>query len=256
MTALESFSLKGKVALVTGSNTGLGQGMALGLAEAGADVACFYRSEAGDTPDVIRSMGRKTSTIRGDLSKMGPEEADKVIQECRDTMGSIDILVNNAGMILRRDAVDFEESDWDTVMNTNLKSLFFLSTAAARAFRDQGRGGKIVNVASMLSFQGGIRVSSYTASKHGVMGLTKILANEWAAHDVQVNAIAPGYMDTNNTEALRNDPVRNGEILSRIPAGRWGSPEDLKGAVVFLSSAASNYVTGYTIAVDGGWLSR
>jgi len=256
MTVLESFSLSGKIALVTGSNTGLGRGMALGLAEAGADVACFFRTKPGDTPDLIQSMGRKAATIQGDLSRMGPEEGERVVRECREKMGGLDILVNNAGMILRRDAVDFDESDWDTVMNTNLKSLFFLSTAAARTFRDQGRGGKIVNIASMLSFQGGIRVSSYTASKHGVMGLTRILANEWAAHGVQVNAIAPGYMATNNTEALQKDPKRSAEILARIPAGRWGTPDDLKGAVVFLSSSASNYVTGYTIAVDGGWLAR
>jgi len=171
-------------------------------------------------------------------------------------LGSLDILVNNAGIIRRADILEFSEKDWDDVMNVNLKSLFFLSQEAARQMEKQGRGGKIVNIASMLSFQGGIRVPSYTASKSAVGGLTKLLANELAKFGIQVNAIAPGYMATDNTEALQKDPVRNKEILARIPVGRWGTPDDLKGAAVFLSSAASDYVTGYIVAVDGGWLSR
>ena len=256
MKGIQKFSLEGKVALVTGSNRGLGRGVAIGLAEAGADVACVYRSGPGDTMDSIKEAGRKTAGIQADLSKPGPEAARRIIDECVAALGRVDILVNNAGVIIRQDIMDFEEISWDTVMDTNLKSMFLLSQAAAGAFIRQGGGGKIINIASMLSYQGGIRVISYTASKHGVMGVTRAMANELAAHNIQVNGIAPGYMATDNTEALQKDPVRSKEILGRIPSGRWGTPEDMQGAAVFLASSASDYVTGYTIAIDGGWLSR
>jgi 2-dehydro-3-deoxy-D-gluconate 5-dehydrogenase len=256
MSVSGSFSLEGKVALVTGANKGLGRGFALGFAEAGADVACVYRSNPGDTAEQIEKMGRKAVLIKADLSVAKPDAAKSIIDQCVSALGGINVLVNNAGTIHRQEVSDFSEEGWNTVMNTNLKSLFFLSQAAARTFISQGNGGKIINIASMLSFQGGIRVISYTTSKHGVMGVTKAMANEMAVHNIQVNAIAPGYMATDNTMALQNDPVRNREILVRIPAGRWGTPEDLQGAAVFLASGASDYVTGHTLAVDGGWLSR
>ncbi len=256
MKGIEKFSLKGKVALVTGSNRGLGRGVALGLADAGADVACVYRSKPGDTAELIKQGGQKSAAIQADLSNADPREARRIVRECVETLGRIDILVNNAGIIIRQDIMEFEESSWDAVMDTNLKSLFLLSQAAAEGFIKQGEGGKIINIASMLSYQGGIRVVSYTASKHGVMGVTRAMANELAAHNIQVNGIAPGYMATDNTEALQKDPVRSKEILGRIPAGRWGDPEDMQGAAIFLASPASDYITGYTIAVDGGWLSR
>ncbi len=252
---LEQFALTGKVAVVTGCGTGLGEGMALGLAEAGADiVGVGSRAEQHRAKEGIESLGRSFLQVRADLSSISP--VNEIIERTLERFGKIDILVNNSGIIRRQEAVDFTEKDWDDVMNVNLKSLFFLSQAVARQFIKQGSGGKIINIASMLSFQGGIRVPSYTASKSGVMGITRLLANEWAKHNINVNAIAPGYMVTNNTEALRNDPVRCGEILCRIPAGRWGLPEDLKGTVVFLASEASAYVNGFTIAVDGGWLAR
>jgi 2-deoxy-D-gluconate 3-dehydrogenase len=192
--------------------------------------------------------------IKADLSSLDPIEG--IMQGTLKAFGKLDILVNNAGIIRRADAIEFTEKDWDDVMNLNIKTLFFLSQAAARQFIKQGTPGKIINVASMLSFQGGIRVPSYTASKSGVMGVTRLMANEWAKHNINVNAIAPGYMATDNTAPLRADPVRSKDILERIPAGRWGTPDDLKGVVVFLASEASNYVNGYTIAVDGGWLAR
>ena len=252
---LSQFNLEGKVAIVTGSTTGLGQGMAFGLAEAGADIAGVYHP--GDPPqnqETFENMGRRFLGIPADLSSISPI-AD-IIDKTLETFGRIDILVNNAGTIRRSPSVDFTEKDWDDVLNVNLKSLFFLSQAAGRQFIAQGHGGKIVNIASMLSFQGGILVPSYTASKSGVMGLTRLLACEWAPHNINVNAIAPGYMATRNTQPIQDDPVRNQQILDRIPAGRWGKPEDLKGVVVFLASDASNYVNGYTLAVDGGWLAR
>jgi 2-dehydro-3-deoxy-D-gluconate 5-dehydrogenase len=252
---LEQFDLTGKVAIVTGCSAGLGEGMAAGLAEAGADIAgVSSRAATHRAKELVEGLGRRFLQIRADLSSMLP--VNEIVERTVEAFGKIDILVNNAGIIRRADAVDFTEKDWDDVMNVNLKSLFFLSQAAAKQFLKQGAGGKIINIASMLSFQGGIRVPSYTASKSGVMGITRLLANEWAKHNINVNAIAPGYMVTHNTEALRSDPVRYGEILRRIPAGRWGLPEDLKGPVVFLASDASNYVNGYTIAVDGGWLAR
>jgi len=249
-----NFSLEGKVAVVTGCNTGLGQAMAIGLAKAGADIAGVNRSDASDTAKAVTREGRQFFDVKADLLRSGGTA--NIIDLVVLHYGKIDILVNNAGIIRREDAAVMSEQDWDDVMNTNLKTLFFLSQAAARQFMKQGSGGKIINIASMLSFQGGIRVASYTASKHGVAGITKALANEWARYSINVNAIAPGYMITNNTEAIRADEKRYNEILARIPAGRWGTPEDLQGAVVFLASDASNYVNGHVLAVDGGWLAR
>ncbi|HEV2600416.1 2-dehydro-3-deoxy-D-gluconate 5-dehydrogenase KduD [Sphingopyxis sp.] len=247
------FDLSGKVALVTGANTGIGQGIALALAEAGADIAAAGRSAADETVGKVRGLGRKGENFAADLSSVGAVQplVDAVLAE----FGRIDILVNNAGIIRRADAVDFTEEDWDAVMDTNLKTLFFLCQAVGRHMIARG-SGKIVNIASMLTFQGGIRVPSYTASKSGVGGLTKLLANEWAAKGVQVNAIAPGYIATNNTAALQGDETRNRQIMERIPAGRWGDPSDIGGAAVFLASSASDYVQGHILAVDGGWLAR
>ena len=249
----DMFDLSGKVAVVTGANTGIGQAIALALAEAGADIAAVGRSPADETVAKARALGRKAEMIAADLSSIEP--VGRVVEEAIARLGGLDILVNNAGIIRRADAVDFSEADWDAVIDTNLKSVFFLAQAAGRHMIAQGKG-KIINIASMLTFQGGIRVPSYTASKAGVGGLTKLLANEWAAKGVQVNAIAPGYIATNNTAALQADPVRNQAILDRIPTGRWGAPEDLGGAAVFLASPASDYVTGHILAVDGGWLAR
>jgi len=251
---VENFQLNGKVAMVTGCNTGLGQGMALALAQAGADIVGVNFADPEETPNLIQATGRKFFDIRADVSQI--DKLPQLIEQAVQLAGRIDILVNNAGIIRREDAINFSEKDWDEVMDVNLKSVFFLSQAAAKQFITQGQGGKIVNIASMLSFQGGIRVPSYTASKSGVMGLTRLLANEWGKHGINVNAIAPGYMATNNTAALRADESRNAEILGRIPAGRWGLPSDLAGPVVFLASKASDYVQGYTVAVDGGWLAR
>ncbi|EGU32586.1 2-deoxy-D-gluconate 3-dehydrogenase [Vibrio ichthyoenteri ATCC 700023] len=251
---LDSFNLQGKVAIVTGCDTGLGQGMALGLANAGCDIVGVNIVEPTETIQMIEQTGRKFIDVRANLMKLDdiPAIVDRAVTE----LGRIDVLVNNAGIIRRNDAIDFSEQDWDDVMNINVKSVFFLSQAVAKQFIAQGEGGKIINIASMLSFQGGIRVPSYTTSKSGVMGVTRLMANEWAKHNINVNAIAPGYMATNNTAALRADESRNKEILERIPAGRWGKPSDLAGPCVFLASNASDYINGYTIAVDGGWLSR
>lgn len=251
---LELFNLQGKVAIVTGCNTGLGQGMAVALAKAGCDIAGVNRSEPAETRHLVEELGRKFVDIRVDISSIDciPTIMDTTLSELK----RVDILVNNAGIIRRNDAINFSEQDWDDVMNVNSKSLFFLSQAVAKQFIAQGEGGKIINIASMLSYQGGIRVPSYTTSKSGILGLTRLMANEWAQHNINVNAIAPGYMATNNTEALRADEVRNQEILNRIPAGRWGSSEDLAGPCVFLASSASDYINGFTIAVDGGWLAR
>jgi 2-deoxy-D-gluconate 3-dehydrogenase len=251
---LRPFSLAGKVALVTGCNTGLGQGMALALAQAGADVIGVNQNGPDDTPQRVAACGRRFLDLRADLSRT--EVIPDLLAEALRWAGRLDILVNNAGIIRRDDAIRFSEKDWDDVMNLNLKSVFFLAQAAARQFLAQQTGGKVINVASMLSFQGGIRVPSYTASKSGVVGITRLLANEWATHRINVNAIAPGYMATNNTAPLRADASRNAAILERIPAGRWGVPEDLAGPVVFLASSASDYVNGTTLAVDGGWLAR
>jgi 2-deoxy-D-gluconate 3-dehydrogenase len=251
---LDDFSLKGKVALVTGCSTGLGQGMSLGLAEAGADIVGVDYVDAPETGGAVRNLGRKFHGIKADLSSI--ERVDGLIAESVKVFGRLDILVNNAGIVRRQDAINFSEKDWDDVMNINVKTVFFLSQAAARQFIAQGKGGKIINIASMLSFQGGIRVPSYTASKSAVMGITRLMANEWSGQGINVNALAPGYMATNNTAPLRADEKRSADILGRIPAGRWGLPDDLKGPVVFLASSASDYVNGFTIAVDGGWLSR
>ncbi|HDG1668026.1 2-dehydro-3-deoxy-D-gluconate 5-dehydrogenase KduD [Kluyvera ascorbata] len=251
---LNAFNLQGKVALVTGCDKGLGQGMALGLAEAGCDIVSVSRRVPQETAEKVAALGRRLYAIQADLSQA--ESIADIVPAAVAAAGRIDILVNNAGTIRREDALTFSEKDWDEVMNLNIKSVFFLSQAVARQFMKQGDGGKIINIASMLSFQGGIRVPSYTASKSGVLGITRLLANEWAQHQINVNAIAPGYMATNNTQQLREDAERSKAILDRIPAGRWGSPDDLKGPVVFLASSASDYIDGYTIAVDGGWLAR
>ena len=251
---LDDFKLNGKVAIVTGCNTGLGQAIAIGLAEAGTEIAGVARRDATETQEAIQALGRRFHLIKIDL--LEPDAPKRISQATVDAFGRIDILVNNAGIIRRNDALEYTEEDWDEVMNTNLKALFFLSQAVARQFLKQGTGGKIINIASMLSFQGGIRVPSYTASKHAVAGLTKIMANELAAYGINVNAIAPGYMATANTQALRDDPKRNAEILARIPAGRWGESEDFKGAAVFLASDAGSYVHGTILTVDGGWMGR
>ena len=249
MSAL--FDLSGKTALITGANTGLGQAIAVGLAQAGADIVAVGRTAPDETRrHGRRRPGRKLTAVSADLASTEP------IARVMDEAGSIDILVNNAGIIRRADSVDFTEADWDAVMDTNLKVAFFLSQAAAKGWIAAGRGGKIIQVASMLSFQGGVRVPSYTASKSGLAGLTKALANEWAAKGINVNAIAPGYFVTNNTEGLRADETRSRQILERIPAGRWGTPDDLAGVAVFLASRASDYMHGAVVAVDGGWLAR
>ncbi len=251
---LNAFKLDGKSAIVTGAARGLGQGIAIGLAEAGADVACVDILSTTDTKKSIEKVGRKAIEIKADLSVL--ESVDKIISTTKGAFGKIDILFNNAGIIRRAPITEFSEKDWDDVININQKILFFLSQAVAKEMIEQGKGGKIINTASMLSFQGGILVPSYTASKSAVTGLTRLMANELAPHGINVNAIAPGYMATDNTAPLRADPVRNKAILDRIPAGRWGTPEDLKGIAVFLASDASSYLQGYTIAVDGGWLAR
>lgn len=251
---MNAFDLTGKVAIVTGCDTGLGQGMTLGLAQAGCDIVGINRKIPHDTAAQVQALGRRFHAIQADLSLQ--DEMSVLVDLAVAAMGRVDILVNNAGIIRRHDALTFTESDWDAVIDLNLKAVFFLSQAVARQFIRQGDGGKIINIASMLSFQGGIRVPSYTASKSGVLGLTRLLANEWAGQRINVNAIAPGYMATNNTQALREDEERNQAILERIPAGRWGEPKDLQGPVVFLASAAADYINGYTLAVDGGWLAR
>lgn len=247
------FDLTGKVAIVTGANTGIGQAIALSLAEAGADIAAVGRTPAEDTVAQVRALGRRAEIMSADLSSIEPVQ--RIVDETIATLGRLDILINNAGIIRRADSVDFTEADWDAVVDTNLKSVFFLCQAAGRHMLRQG-SGKIVNIASLLSFQGGIRVPSYTASKSGVAGLTKLLANEWAAKGVSVNAIAPGYIATNNTAALQADETRNRQIQERIPAGRWGAASDIGGAAVFLSSSAAGYIHGHVLPVDGGWLAR
>ena len=251
---LDLFDLTGKVAIVTGASTGLGEGMAKALAQAGANVAGVARTSCESAGKKVEDAGTRFLEIRADLSSTEPVE--RILSETLKAFGRVDILVNNAGIIRRADALEFSEKDWDDVMNVNLKTLFLLSQRVSNEFVRQGTGGKIINTASMLSYQGGIRTASYTSSKSGVIGLTRLLANEWAKYGINVNAIAPGYMVTNNTKALREDKARYEEILGRIPAGRWGTPEDLGGAAVFLASRASDYIHGFTIAVDGGWLAR
>ncbi|HDQ44225.1 MAG TPA: 2-dehydro-3-deoxy-D-gluconate 5-dehydrogenase KduD [bacterium] len=251
---LDRFRLDGKAAVVTGAARGLGRAMAEGLAEAGADVALVDVLDTAEAKSAIGKIGRKAVGIHADLSSI--QCAGPIVEKTLETLGRIDILVNNAGIIRRAPIQEFTEKDWDDVININQKTLFFLTQAVAKEMIRKGRGGKVINTASLLSFQGGILVPSYTASKSAVMGLTRLMANELAPHGINVNAIAPGYMATENTRALREDPVRNQAILDRIPAGRWGTPEDLQGACVFLASPASDYMNGYTVAVDGGWLAR
>lgn len=256
MSILDKFNLKGKVAIVTGASRGLGQGMALGLAGAGADIVGVDYIGSDETKEQVEKLGRKYLGLKADLISINPEGLNDLVKQVVSHFGHVDILVNNAGIIRREDSLNFSEKDWDDVMNINSKTIFFFSQAVANQFVKQGQGGKIINIASMLSFQGGIRVPSYTASKSAVKGLTMLMANEWAKYGINVNAIAPGYMATDNTKALRDDEKRAGQILERIPAGRWGTPEDLAGAIVFLASENSSYINGYTIAVDGGWLAR
>ena len=248
-----AFDLTGRNAVVTGANTGLGQAIAVALAQAGAGIVAVGRSGMDETEARVRALGRPFRAVHADLSTLEP--VARVVAEAEE-IGRIDVLVNNAGIIRRADALDFTEADWDAVMDVNLKSLFFLSQGVARRMLADGEGGRIINIASLLSFQGGIRIPSYTASKSGLAGLTRLLACEWAGRGINVNAIAPGYFVTNNTAALRADPERNGQILGRIPAGRWGDPADIGGAAVFLASPAAAYVHGIVLPVDGGWLAR
>lgn len=253
MTDFSAFSLQGKRIAVTGANTGIGQGIAVSIARAGGAVVGIGRSAMDETAEFVKEQGAAFTPIKADISDVKASVA--MLNELM-AQGPLDGLVNNAGIIRRADAVDFTEQDWDEVMDVNLKSLFFMCQAYGKARISAGQPGRIVNIASLLSFQGGIRVPSYTASKHGVLGLTRLLANEWAAKGVNVNAIAPGYIETNNTEALRNDPNRSKSILERIPAGRWGMAADIGDAAVFLLAPASNYMHGAVIPVDGGWLAR
>jgi len=251
---MKAFDLTGKTAVVTGGATGLGKGMALGLAEAGANLVLITnQSSAEDVIREIKQMGKSAVGVKIDLKQR--EQLKKIVETSVSEFGSLDILVNNAGIIRRTPAAEHSYEDWQDVMDTNLNSVFTLCQLAGKQMIQQG-SGKIINIASMLSFQGGITVPGYTASKHAVAGLTKAFANEWSSKNIQVNAIAPGYMSTDNTEALRNDETRNRQILERIPAGRWGTAEDLKGAVVFLASSASDYVNGQILCVDGGWMVR
>ena len=252
---LEQFKLHDRVALVTGASTGLGAAIAVALAEAGAQVSCHGNTRSPEsTCDRIQSAGGVAHAISGDLSQA--ETARRLVGQTLERFGRIDILVNNAGTIRRAPAVDYSDDDWATVIEVNLSSVFRLSQLAGKQMIENKRGGKIVNIASLLSFQGGITVPAYAASKGGVAQLTKALANEWARFGINVNAIAPGYMRTSNTAALQADETRNRQILERIPAGRWGDPEDLAGAAVFLSSSASDYVNGHVLVVDGGWMGR
>jgi 2-deoxy-D-gluconate 3-dehydrogenase len=251
---LEKFKLDGKVAIVTGSARGLGQAMAIGLAEAGADIALVDILDMDESKQKIEKLGRQCVAIKADLTKK--DCVEKIVDTTVKDLGSIDILINNAGIIRRAPFTEFTEKDWDDVMNINIRTLFFLSQAVTKVFIKQGKGGKIINTASMLSFQGGILVPSYTASKSAVAGLTRLMANELSKENINVNAVAPGYMATDNTAPLRADPVRSKAILGRVPVGRWGEPEDLKGIVVFLASEAASYLHGSIVPVDGGWLTR
>lgn len=255
MTILDSFKLEGKVALVTGVGRGIGQAAAVGLAEAGADIAGLYQRHYEETQKLVVAAGRRFLPVKCDLLQAGVDQLQEVVDQVVGGLGQLDILVNNAGIIRRTPALEYSEQDWDAVLQVNLKALFFLSQAAARVMAGRG-GGKIINIASLLSFQGGILIPSYTAAKSGVGGLTRALANEWAQLKINVNAVAPGYIATDNTAPLRADPERNPAILARIPAGKWGDPADLQGVVVFLASAASDYMHGAIIPVDGGWLGR
>lgn len=248
------FDIKDKVAIVTGANTGLGQAICVAYAKAGAKVLGVARRSCAETKAKIDAIGGIFNECTADLSSTTP--IDNIIKTAIDLYGTVDILVNNAGIIKRADAVDVTEEDWDSVINVNQKVVFFLSQAFAKVVFAQNKKGKIINIASMLSYQGGIRVPAYCASKSAVIGFTRSLCNEWASKGINVNGIAPGYMETNNTEQIRSDSKRNDAILERIPQGRWGRPEDIAGAAIFLASEASDYINGFTIAVDGGWLSR
>ncbi len=252
---LDAFRLDGRVALVTGAARGLGQGIAIGLAEAGADVAVLDRISTAESEERITAVGRRALGIEADLRHLAQADAERLVSQVTEGLGRIDILVNNAGILQRAPAIDYPAEAWDATIGINLTAAFYLSQAAARRFLSAGRGGKIINLASMLSFQGGATVPAYTAAKSGIAGITHALANEWAKHGINVNAIAPGYMATEITAALRDDPVRGPAMLGRIPAGRWGTPEDLQGAVVFLASDAAAYVHGIVLPIDGGWLS-
>lgn len=252
---LDQFRLDNKVALVTGAGRGLGQGMAVGLAEAGADIAGLDRGGSEETAASVRALGRRYLEIRCDLLSATVVDLNGVVAQVEQELGALDILVNNAGIIRRAPAVEFSESDWDDVIQINLRAVFFLAQAAGKVMLPRGRG-KIINVASMLSFQGGVIVPSYTAAKSAVAGITRGLANEWAGKGVNVNAIAPGYMATDNTAPIRANAERAESILARIPAGRWGAPEDLQGAVILLASEAGRYMHGAIVPVDGGWLAR
>jgi 2-deoxy-D-gluconate 3-dehydrogenase len=252
---LDLFRLDGRVGLVTGAARGLGQAMALGLAEAGADIVGLDRCESDETGAAVTKLGRRFMQVCCDLHEASVADLNAIVSQIMTEMGRLDILVNNAGIIRRAPALEFSEADWDDVLQINLKSVFFLSQAAGRVMVAQG-GGKIINVASMLSYQGGILVPSYTAAKSAVAGITRGLANEWAKHGINVNAIAPGYMATDNTAPIRADAARAESILARIPAGRWGEPDDLKGCVVLLASRASDYMHGTIVCVDGGWMAR
>lgn len=254
MSASSPFSLAGRRALVTGANTGIGQGIALALAAAGAEVIACGRSALDGTVGLITAQGGTCHPLQADLADRAGRAG--LIEAAAGRFGPLDILVNNAGIIRRADALDFTEADWDEVMDLNLKAMFFLCQDFGRHVLGAGRRGKIINIASLLSFQGGIRVASYTASKGGVAGITRLLACEWAGRGLNVNAIAPGYVATNNTQALRDDPDRNAAILARIPAGSWGSPGDIGGTAVFLGSSAADYIHGIVLPVDGGWLAR
>ena len=255
MGILDLFNLEGKVALVTGVGRGLGQAMTLGLAEAGADIAGLYLSNFVETQAQVEALGRKFLPLQCDLGQATVADLEGVVGKVVQKLGHLDILVNNAGIIRRAPAIEHSEQYWDEVLQVNLKAIFFLSQAAAKVMAEQG-GGKIIHIASMLSYHGGILVPSYTAAKSGLAGLTRAMANERAAKGINVNAIAPGYMATDNTAPLQADPVRNKAILARIPAGRWGEPDDLKGAVVLLASAAADYMHGAIVPVDGAWLAR
>ncbi len=252
---LDLFRLDGRVALVTGAARGLGQAMAQGLAEAGADIVGLDRCSSDETGEAVQKLGRRYHQVCCDLHEASVADLNAIVAQIVAKMGRLDILVNNAGIIRRAPALEFSEVDWDDVLQINLKAVFFLSQAAARVMAPQG-GGKIINVASMLSFQGGILVPSYTAAKSGVAGITRALANEWAKHGINVNAVAPGYMATENTAPIRSDAARADSIVARIPAGRWGQPDDLKGCVVFLASPAAVYMHGSIVCVDGGWMTR
>lgn len=255
MSILDTFRLDNQVALVTGCGRGIGQAMALALAEAGADIAGLYVTGYQDTQQQVEALGRRFLPVQCDLGQAPVAELQAVVGQVVSELGRLDILVNNAGIVRRTPAVDYAEEDWDAVVQINLKAVFFLAQAAGRVMLEQGRG-KIINVASLLSYQGGILVPPYAAAKHGVAGITQSLSNEWSSLGVNVNAIAPGYIRTDNTAALQADPARSKALLDRIPAGRWGEAADLKGVTVFLASAASDYVHGTMIAVDGGWLAR